>query len=81
MNVFVVSSEAKTSLDALLTKISRDSSTPLRSARNDKAAGGIHRGVESGKERFVMSTEVETSPVSAPQLARDSSTSLGMTER
>jgi hypothetical protein len=60
----------------------RDSSTPLRFARNDKAAGGgVHRGVESAMNIFVMLTEVETSLDSAPKLARDSSTSLGMTER
>ncbi len=60
----------------------RDSSTPLRSARNDKAAGGsVYRGVESAMNLFVMSIEVDTSLDSAPELARDCSTSLGMAER
>src|SRR5215217_2311984 len=56
----------------------RDSSTPLRFARNDMAAGGgVHRGAQSAMNLFVMSTEVETSLDSTPELARDSSTSLG----
>ena len=35
MNPSVMSSEVETSLDCLPIEISRDSSTPLRSARND----------------------------------------------
>jgi hypothetical protein len=48
MNLLVVSSEVETSLELLTVEISRDSSTPVRSARNDNGAvGRIYRGIEA----------------------------------
>ena len=59
----------------------RRKKTDEKHRQDQHSAGSVHRGAESAMNLFVMSTEVETSLDSAPELARDCSTSLGMAER